>query len=114
MTTDAKKLLKISIFFIFSLLIILYAFYRTKALVFGVKIQDVSIAERDQTRDGIMKVKGSAENALKLYLDGREIPIDEKGNFEDTVALLPGYNMMVIQAEDKFGHKDEKYYKLTF
>ncbi len=114
MTTDAKKLLKLAVFFIFSLFIILYTFFRTKDLVFGVKIREVNIVNGTQMQNGVLTVRGKAEKASGLYLNGREIPIDEKGNFQDALALLSGYNKVVIQAEDKFGHTDQKIYELTF
>ena len=38
----------------------------------------------------------------------------EKGNFNETIALLLGYNIINIKAVDKFGHKDEKNYKLIY
>ena len=114
MTTDAKKIFRFAVFFIFFLCIIVYTFLRTKDLVFGVKIRDVNITDRAKMDKSVIEVKGNAKNALKLSLDGREISIDQNGNFDETIALSPGYNVVTIQAEDKFGHKDEKSYKLTF
>jgi hypothetical protein len=60
----------------------------------------------------IMEVTGTAKNAIFLSLDGREISIDQAGDFDETIALLPGYNIINLEARDKFGHTDEKNYQL--
>lgn len=112
MKQDAKKILKISAFSILFIFIILYAFFRSKDLLFGVKIKDVNLTDGSKIAESTVKVTGNAKNATNLYLDGREISIDQKGNFEETIALLAGYNIVTILARDKFGHSDEKNYKL--
>ena len=61
-----------------------------------------------------LEITGIAKNAIDLTLDGREISIDQVGNFEETIALLPGYNIINIKAQDKFGKVDEKNYQLIY
>jgi len=62
--------------------------------------------------ENIIKITGNAKNAINLTLNGREISVDQAGNFNETIALLPGYNIISIIAKDKFGYVDEKNYKL--
>ena len=112
MNTNAKKIVKISSVTIFFLLIIIYAFFRSKDLIFGVKIRNVDIVNGSTVTSPTMEVMGVARNAIFLSLDGREISVDQQGNFDETIALLPGYNIINIQARDKFGHTDEKNYQL--
>jgi hypothetical protein len=114
MTQNVKKIIKfaaISLFFIF---IIIYAFFRSKELIFGVKIKNVNIMDNSMVTENVIKVTGNAKNAINLTLNDREISIDQGGNFEETIALLPGYNIISIKAEDKFGNNDEKNYKLIY
>ena len=59
-----------------------------------------------------LEITGNAINAVDLKLDGREISIDQAGNFDETIALLSGYNIINIRAQDKFGNVDEKNYQL--
>ena len=106
--------LKIIILFVFFILIIFYAIFVSKDLIFGVKIKNVSLIDGATVTDSVMKVTGNAKNAVKLILDGREISVDQQGNFNETIALLPGYNIINIRAQDKFGYIDEKNYKLIF
>jgi hypothetical protein len=114
MNSNAKKILQISGLLVFFLLIVLYAGFVSRDLIFGVKIRNVSIVDRRTVTDSVMKVTGTAKNAIKLVLDGREISVDQAGNFNETIALLPGYNIINIRAQDKFGYVDEKNYKIIY
>jgi len=116
MKTDAKKILKISSLSVLLIFIIIYAFFISKDLLFGVKIKNVNIngSGEEQTvfTESIIKITGNARNAKELSLNDRPISIDQKGNFEETLALLSGYNIVKIEAKDEFGSVDEKTYKL--
>src|SRR3989344_7823408 len=114
MRTDVKKILQIVGFSIFFLLIVIYAFFRSQDLIFGVKIKNVNIVDGIKISNSILKITGNAKNATNLTLNGREISIDQEGNFNETIALLIGYNIINIKAEDKFGYVDEKNYKLIY
>jgi len=114
MNTDTKKILQIVGFFIFFLLIVIYAFFRSQDLIFGVKIKNVNITDGEKFTNSIVEIKGNAKNAINLSLNGREISIDKSGNFNETIALLSGYNIINITAKDKFGYVDEKNYKLIY
>ncbi len=107
-----KKILRISILVGFFLFIIIYAFFRSHDLIFGVKIKNVNLKDGATSTEKIQKVTGNAKNAIKLTLNGREISIDQAGNFDETIALLPGYNMVNIMAVDQFKYSDEKNYQL--
>ena len=114
MNNDTKKIIKIGGMAIFFLLIIIYAFFRSKDLIFGVQIKNVNIVNNSTITTNTIEVTGVARNAIKLTLDGREISIDQKGDFDETIALLPGYNIINIRAQDKFGNVDEKNYQLVY
>lgn len=119
MNTSAKKILKIASLSIFFLFIITYAFFSSYDLIFGVKIKNVNINGQNITdgakvRERVIKVTGNAKNAINLNLNGREISVDQYGNFSEDIALGSGYNIISIKARDKFGNTDEKDYKLIY
>ena len=114
MKTSAKKIIKISSLSILFLIIIIFAFFRSKDLIFGVKIKNVNIVDGAKVENNIVNITGNAKNATQVILDGREISVDQKGDFSETIALLPGYNIIEIKAVDKFGHSDDKIYKLIY
>jgi hypothetical protein len=112
MNPNVKKIAQITGLCLFFLLIIVYAFFRSKDLIFGVKISKVNIINGETVQNDVMEITGNAQNAVDLTLDGREISIDQNGNFDENIALLPGYNIITIKAKDKFGNVDEKNYQL--
>ncbi len=114
MNTDAKKILKIVLISVFLLFIIIYSFFRSKDVIFGVKIKDVNIVDGTKVADNILKITGNAKNANILTLNDRPISIDQEGNFDETIILLSGYNIITIKAKDDFGNSDEKNYKLIY
>lgn len=117
--TSSSKILKISSLGVFFLFIIIYAIFGSHNLIFGVKIKKVSMdgvplysgAKVDKS---VIKITGNAENATNLTLNGREISVNEAGDFDETIALLIGYNVVNITAKDKFGYIDEKNYKIIY
>lgn len=111
-----KKTLKIVVLAIFFTSIVVFGFWRASDLLFGVEIEEVNIEAINGTKvvDNIVNIKGRAENATNLKLNGREIFIDKAGYFDESIALLSGYNIITIEAEDKFKHTDTKYYQLIY
>jgi len=112
MNQNAKKIVKITGLSIFFLLMVLYAFINSKDLIFGVRIRNVNIVDGSTITTNTTEITGNAKNAINITLNGREISVDQKGNFDETIALLSGYNIISIVAKDKFGNIDEKNYKL--
>jgi hypothetical protein len=114
---NAKKIIQISALSLFFLLILIYAFSRSQDLIFGVKIENVHMnGEPAETgsklENPVLAVTGNAKNAVNLTLNGREILINQDGDFSETIALMRGYNIINITAKDKFGYIDEKNYQL--
>lgn len=117
MSILGKNTLKITLLSMFFLFIVVYSFFRSHDLIFGVKIKNIQIdglpAQAGITlKNNTLHVSGNAKNAINLTLNGREISIDQAGNFSETIALLSGYNTINIKAVDKFEYVDEKDYKL--
>jgi len=110
----SKKILKVVGFFIFFILIVIYAILGSKDLIWGVKIKNVNLVDGVTVTENIIQLTGNAKNAVNLTLNGREISVDQSGNFNETIALLEGYNIINIKARDKFGYVDEKNYKLIY
>lgn len=108
---DVKRILKVSLLSILFIFIVIYAFFNARGLIFGVKIKNVNL-ERKVEENNVVKITGNAKNAKNISLNGRNISIDQAGNFDETIILLPGYNIIDILATDKFGYKDEKNYQL--
>lgn len=114
MEFDFKKKLIRGLILTFSLFVIIYAFFKAEDLIFGVSIENVNIENQTAFDKSKIEISGNARHATALVLNGREISIDKEGNFKEDIGLSIGYNIINIKAKDKFGHEDEKNYKLTF
>ncbi len=116
---SSKKTVKISGLVLFIFIIFTVAFFGASGLIFGVKIKNVNIdgipaQSGAKTLNSVIKITGNAKNAITLSVNGREISVNNKGDFDETIALLKGYNILNIKAKDKFGYVDEKNYKLIY
>ena len=114
MNKDVKKILKITLVSIFFTFIIIFVFFNSRNLILGVKIKNVNITDNMKAISNIQRITGIAKNAVKISLNDREISVDQKGNFDETISLYLGYNMVEIIAQDKFGNVDKKNYQLIY
>ncbi|MFA6999677.1 MAG: hypothetical protein WC241_01020 [Candidatus Paceibacterota bacterium] len=89
----------------------IFAWEKMSFLVNGVQIE--AKIERDKNTS-ITKVVGKASNAIYISLNGREIFIDKDGSFNETIALIPGFSVVTIDATDKFGKNREKKFQLVY
>jgi hypothetical protein len=112
MRNDAKKILSIVLTSLFFLFIVGFIFFRSYHLIFGIKIKNVNIVDGARYNTPTIDITGNAKNAKNLTLNGREISLTRGGDFSETIALLPGYNIITIKAVDEFGHVDEKDFRL--
>lgn len=59
-------------------------------------------------------VRGNARNISFLTLNGRQIFTDERGHFKESLLLQNGYNIMLLEAKDRFGHTKTKRLELVY
>jgi hypothetical protein len=45
---------------------------------------------------------GRVERANTITLNGKAITIDEQGNFDETIIVFPGTNILTLVARDQF------------
>lgn len=55
------------------------------------------------TADANLQIKGQTDKEVKVMINGKEIKNSEQGVFDETLALSPGVNTLVISAEKKHG-----------
>ena len=85
--------------------------YEKMSFIFrGVKIQAQIVQDGSST---LATVKGVAEKATHITLNGREIFIDKDGNFSESIAMLPGFSVVTLNAKDKFGKTSQKKFEVV-
>lgn len=88
-----------------------FTYDKMSFLIKGVKIE----ASIDKEGDSSMVfIKGNAKNAIYLSLNGREIFIEKDGAFREPIALLPGFGVVTLTAQDKFGKSAEKKFEVVY
>ena len=91
-------------------IIMIFSYEKMCFMIKGVKIE----AKIEQAKDSPLTViSGRAEKAIYLSLNGREIFVDKEGNFSESIAMLPGFSIVTLSAEDKFGKKAEKKFEIV-
>jgi len=108
-----KRILSLALPAFLFVIILGYTYYKTKNLLGGVILKVDGITDGQGFDSPEIKLFGSAKNATLMTINGREIFVDKDANFEEKLLLLPGYNIIEVKAEDKFGKKIQKDYQLT-
>lgn len=109
-TISIKNYIKLfSVIGLFSFIFI-YSLFQTRSIKNGVLLQVNNIENGIETTEEIFLIEGNAKHASQLLVNGREILIDKENNFKTEILLSPGYNIVTIEAEDRFN----KYTKQIF
>ena len=86
---------------VFFLIVLGYAYYEARGLLFGPSITvSSSITE---VHEPFILIKGQADRIASLSMNGKTVPVTEDGAFEEPYLLSPGYNRIVLDASDKYG-----------
>ncbi|MDP1625336.1 MAG: hypothetical protein Q8L64_06285 [bacterium] len=80
-----------------------YGSFRAKDFVRGPAIEVISPLTASSFSDSLVEISGTARNLSFLTLDGNKIYTDESGAWKERILLSPGYNVVQIRAEDRFG-----------
>jgi len=88
-----------------------FTYEKMSFLMKGVQI---TAEMRHEDHSSIVSIKGNAKNATYLTLNGREIFIEKDGTFTEPIALLPGFSVVTLSAQDKFGKIAEKKFEVMY
>lgn len=90
-----------------------YGGWQARYLIIGPAItisEPPSIVQNDRT----VTITGTAENATRLYLNGRPIITDASGHFFESVVLENGPSSVSLVAFDRYGRLDRWEQPLVF
>ncbi len=86
---------------VFFLIVIGYAYFEARGLLFG---PSISVSSKvTEVHEPFIVIKGQADRIAALSMNGKNIPVTENGAFEEPYLLSPGYNRIVLDASDKYG-----------
>ncbi|MEN9582164.1 MAG: Glucodextranase, domain [Candidatus Parcubacteria bacterium] len=111
MMIDPKKFIRFALIGLLFLGITVYGYYRSKDAIFGIAIT-TSIQDGAVLDSKLLTLTGSAPHTSKFTVNNREILLDKNGDFADTLLLQDGYNILTLEASDKFGRTIQKVIRL--
>jgi Glucodextranase, domain B len=91
-----------------ALLICLYSLFQAQKIIQGPQIKLDSPLNGATYTTSLIEVKGVAKNITLLLIDNNKTLTDLQGNFSVKLLLTPGYNIINLEARDKFGAKVQK------
>src|SRR3989344_5688719 len=97
---------------IFFLIVISYAYFEARGLLFGPSITVSS--NITEVREPFIVIKGRADRIASLSMNGKTIPVTEEGVFEEPYLLSPGYNRIVLDAVDKYGRSRRQAIEIVY
>ncbi len=95
-------MLKIGLFSCFGLIIIIYSLFQAWKLITGPVIEIYTPQNGATYNQTMIELYGRALNTAYLNLDDRPIFTDKDGYFREKLLLSPGYNIIKLDATDKF------------
>jgi hypothetical protein len=97
---------------IFFLLVIGYAYFEARGILFGPSITVTS--QISEVHDPFVTIKGQADRISSLSMNGKDIPVTETGAFSEPYLLAPGDNKIVLVASDKYGRSRRQVIEIVY
>ena len=107
MSRNASYYLKTGSLLLLILIIVGYTFYQARGLIFGPSITLSSPIPGETYTNPVVDVKGVATNATYFAIDDNPVLLDTDGSFDEQLLLADGYNIIKVDARDKFGKTKE-------
>lgn len=108
MNRNALSILKITVISLAGILIVVYSLFQGWKLISGPVIKIYNPQNGATYSQSLVEIEGRVKNASFINLSGRKMFTDKNGYFAEKLLLSPGYNIIRIDAKDKFGTYTEK------
>lgn len=114
MERNAKFILGFVVFLLVALGIGSYTYVQSRDFLRGPQITITSPKNGETFENPVVVIEGATQHVAYISLNDGTIFIDSQGLFKEKLLLLPGYNILTIKAEDRFGKKTEKTLELVY
>ena len=113
-TINIKTYLKFGLLGILFAFIGIYSIFQIKALAQGVNLDIRGIVDGAVFNKDNLMLEGLALHANLITINGKEVSVDQDSNFSEELVLSPGYNIITIEAQDKFNKKSKEIYRVIY
>ncbi len=113
MNRNALSMMRTGALSLLAVVILGYSIFQAQKLIAG-PIINISTPQNGATyNQTLIEIDGQAKNTAYIYIDDRQMFTDKDGNFSQELLLSPGYNVVKLDAFDKFGKQTEKKLQLV-
>ncbi|MDE2040820.1 MAG: hypothetical protein KGI59_00305 [Patescibacteria group bacterium] len=106
--TATLRLLRTFIVIFILSVIVAYAVWRSSNYTRGPAIYVATPADGATTGSSTLEIRGQVSRVTDLTLNDRPISVDQQGNFDEIIAVLPGINKLTLAAHDQFGRQTHR------
>ncbi len=110
---NARKIALTTITVVIAIGLLSYGYYQSRRFIEGPRISIESPQNGDVFTTPTVEIVGTARHISMLYLNDNQIFVDEFGRFSEKLLLSPGYNIITIEATDKFERAQTKRLELV-
>ena len=110
----AKNILRFGSIILLFLVISGYGIWRSRDLLFGIKITTSGITDGMTETNSVLDFYGNVRHANGLTINSMIVPLAQNGTWHDILALLPGENVITITARDKFNRTISKQFHVYY
>lgn len=94
--------------------VISYSYYQSLGIREGPTLI-IEEPHNGETLDhSLVEIRGRASRVANISLNGRQIFVDQEGVFREELLLMYGYNIIGIEAQDRFGKHVVKKLELVY
>ncbi len=108
-----KPTLKKILSFLGVIAVIGLVFYNTRDIFLGAPLSVVTVKDGTTVTESFLPISGVAKNSSSVSINGRLVAVAKNGSFSDGVVLSPGYNIIEIAEQDRFGKEKHKIFHLV-
>ncbi len=109
---DPRDFVRISLITLLLVGIVGYAYFRSRDAIWGTSIT-ASVSDGTVLDSKLLTLTGNAPHTSRFTVNNRELLLDKNGDFTDTLLLQDGYNILTLEASDKFGRVKSKVIRLV-
>ena len=113
-TLDLKLLIKIFLGLILLSLVSSYVLFEFRGIITGPFVKIIEPENGQTLKKAFVEIKAETKNISFISLNDRPTTVDEGGLLSEKLLMAPGYNIIKIQAKDRFGRERVYFLELVY
>jgi hypothetical protein len=106
--------MRLVVVIIFVTIVVGYSFFQARKILGGPQIKIDEPQNGTVFEEPLVVIRGRTRNINSIFLNDRPIFIDDEGYLSEKLLLSAGYNIIELQAKDRFGKTTEERLELVY